>query len=59
MVENFAPASRRVIWDKLSITPGGPTYEILDSVTRYMTNIDSDYRRLHLKLVKNYRSIFR
>ena len=43
MVERFAPASRRTVWDELGITPGGPTYEILDSVTRCMTNIDGDY----------------
>jgi carbon-monoxide dehydrogenase catalytic subunit len=43
MVDVFAPASRKDIWRKLDILPGGPAHEIIDATARAMTNIDGDY----------------
>ncbi|MEO5359347.1 MAG: anaerobic carbon-monoxide dehydrogenase catalytic subunit [Nitrospirota bacterium] len=43
LVEIFAPESRKRIWKDMGIFPGGPLHEILDTETRCMTNIDSDY----------------
>ncbi|MBF0555772.1 MAG: anaerobic carbon-monoxide dehydrogenase catalytic subunit [Nitrospirae bacterium] len=43
LVEIFAPESRKRIWRDMGIFPGGPLHEIMDTETRCMTNIDSDY----------------
>ncbi|MBF0539131.1 MAG: anaerobic carbon-monoxide dehydrogenase catalytic subunit [Nitrospirae bacterium] len=43
LVEIFAPESRKKVWRALGIFPGGPLHEVLDTETRCMTNIDSDY----------------
>ncbi|MBF0456420.1 MAG: anaerobic carbon-monoxide dehydrogenase catalytic subunit [Nitrospirae bacterium] len=43
LVEIFAPESRKKIWRDMGIFPGGPLHEIMDTETRCMTNIDSDY----------------
>ncbi|MGE5587980.1 MAG: anaerobic carbon-monoxide dehydrogenase catalytic subunit [Clostridia bacterium] len=42
-VAAFAPETRKKIWRKLGIFPGGPISELVDSTARAMTNIDSDY----------------
>ncbi len=43
MVDAFAPQSRKDIWRGLGILPGGPLNEMMDMVTRSMTNIDGDW----------------
>jgi len=43
LVDILAPESRKKLWRELGIFPGGPLHEVLDTETRCMTNIDSDY----------------
>jgi len=43
ILDTFAPESRKKVWRNLGIFPGGPMHELLDTKTRCMTNIDSDY----------------
>lgn len=43
LVEIFAPESRKTLWRNLDVFPGGPLHETIDTETRCMTNIDSDY----------------
>jgi carbon-monoxide dehydrogenase catalytic subunit len=43
LLDTFAPESRKKLWRELGIFPGGPLHELLDTETRCMTNIDSDY----------------
>ncbi|MCI4624908.1 MAG: anaerobic carbon-monoxide dehydrogenase catalytic subunit [Candidatus Magnetoovum sp. WYHC-5] len=43
VVEIFAPESRKKLWRQLGIFPGGPLHETIDTESRCMTNIDSDY----------------
>ncbi|MBF0519157.1 MAG: anaerobic carbon-monoxide dehydrogenase catalytic subunit [Nitrospirae bacterium] len=43
LVEIFAPESRKRLWREMGIFPGGTLHEIMDTETRCMTNIDSDY----------------
>ena len=43
MVSAFAPDSRKEVWRKLGILPGGPLNEIMEATTRSMTNIDGDW----------------
>ncbi len=52
-VEALAPESRKELFKKLGITPKGPMNELVDSVTRSMTNIDGDYITLALAALRN------
>lgn len=47
-VKVWAPKRRQEVWRKLGIFPGGPMHELLDTVTRTMTNIDGNYVALAL-----------
>lgn len=42
MVEVFAPKSRREVWKRLGILPGGPLHEMMDAMTKSMTSVDTD-----------------
>ena len=48
----MAPESRRDVWKKLNILPGGPLHELMDVTTSVMTNVDSDYSSLALKTLR-------
>jgi len=52
-VERLAPESRKEVFRKLGIMPKGPMNELVDSVTRSMTNIDGDYITLALAALRN------
>lgn len=52
-VEKLAPESRKEVFRKLGIMPKGPMNELVDSVTRSMTNIDGDYITLALAALRN------
>ncbi len=52
IIEYFVPEGRIKIWKNLGILPGGPLHEILETETRCMTNIDSDYVSLALKSLR-------
>ncbi|ADU97300.1 anaerobic carbon-monoxide dehydrogenase catalytic subunit [Thermovibrio ammonificans] len=52
-VEKLAPESRKEVFRKLGIMPKGPMNELVDSVTRSMTNIDGDYVTLALAALRN------
>jgi len=52
-VEKLAPESRKEVFRKLGIMPKGPMQELVDSVTRSMTNIDGDYVSLALAALRN------
>ncbi len=53
LVEKLAPGSRKEVFKKLGIFAKGPYQEIVDSVTRGMTNIDGDYITLALAALRN------
>lgn len=42
LVEAFAPKTRKDVWSKLGIMPGGILSEIRDALTKSMSNIDTD-----------------
>ncbi len=48
----MAPGSRKEVWKKLNILPGGPLHELMDVTTSVMTNVDSDYSSLALKTLR-------
>ncbi len=48
----MAPESRKEVWKKLNILPGGPLHELMDVTTSVMTNVDSDYSSLALKTLR-------
>ena len=52
-VEKLAPESRKEVFRKLGIMPKGPMNELVDSVSRSMTNIDGDYITLALAALRN------
>jgi len=52
-VEKLAPESRKEVFRRLGIMPKGPMNELVDSVTRSMTNIDGDYITLALAALRN------
>jgi carbon-monoxide dehydrogenase catalytic subunit len=52
-VEKMATESRKEVFRKLGIMPKGPMNELVDSVTRSMTNIDGDYITLALAALRN------
>ncbi|MEO2083620.1 MAG: carbon monoxide dehydrogenase, partial [Desulfurobacteriaceae bacterium] len=52
-VEKLAPESRKEGFRRLGIMPKGPMNELVDSVTRSMTNIDGDYITLALAALRN------
>jgi carbon-monoxide dehydrogenase catalytic subunit len=52
MVEAFAPESRKELWRKLGIFPGGPLHEVMSASTSGMTNVDSNYVSLALKALR-------
>ncbi len=52
MVNAFAPKSRKELWRKLGIFPGGPLHEIMSASTSAMTNVDGDYVSLALKALR-------
>ncbi len=41
-VEAFAPASRKELWRKLNIFPGGANAEVAFAITKCMTNLNAD-----------------
>lgn len=59
LVEAFAIPQRKELWKKLDIFPGGPNSEILTSLTKSMTNVNSDpvdllLQALRLGIVNEY-----
>ncbi|MFO8110222.1 MAG: anaerobic carbon-monoxide dehydrogenase catalytic subunit [Thermoplasmata archaeon] len=52
VMERLAPGSRKQVWKKLGILPGGPLHEMMDVNTSVMTNVDSDYASLALKTLR-------
>jgi len=52
-VEKLAPETRKEVFRRLGIMPKGPMNELVDSVTRSMTNIDGDYITLALAALRN------
>jgi len=52
LVETFAPATRKEVWQKLGVIPGGVHSEIRDGLTKSMTNITSDPIDLLLTAVR-------
>ena len=52
MVEVFAPESRKKLWRKLGIFPGGPLHESMVASVSAMTNVDGDYTSLALKALR-------
>jgi len=52
MVEAFAPQSRKDLWRKLDIFPGGPLHEIMSASSSAMTNVDTNYVSLALKSLR-------
>jgi carbon-monoxide dehydrogenase catalytic subunit len=52
LVEVFAPESRKKIWRDLGIIPGGIQSEIVEALTKSMTNITSDPVDLSLTALK-------
>ncbi|MGE5577482.1 MAG: anaerobic carbon-monoxide dehydrogenase catalytic subunit [Syntrophothermus sp.] len=42
LVEVFAPQTRKEVWQKLGVIPGGMLSELRDALTKSMTNITSD-----------------
>jgi anaerobic carbon-monoxide dehydrogenase catalytic subunit len=63
VVEAFALPQRKEIWKKLDIFPGGPNSELLTSLTKSMTNVNSDpvdllLQGLRLGIVNEYIGLF-
>lgn len=63
MVEAFALPQRKEVWKKLDIFPGGPNSELLTSLTKSMTNVNSDpvdllLQGLRLGIVNEYIGLF-
>jgi carbon-monoxide dehydrogenase catalytic subunit len=52
IVEAFAPESRKELWRKLGIFPGGPLHEAMSASTSAMTNVDTSYVSLALKALR-------
>lgn len=52
LLELFAPASRKEVWEKLGVIPGGVLSEIRDALTKSMTSIDTDPVDLLLTAVR-------
>jgi len=52
MAEIFAPESRKKLWKKLGIFPGGPMHEMKDATSSCLTNVDGDYKSLALKALR-------
>ena len=52
MVEIFAPESRKKVWRKLGLLPGGPTNENINALSHCLTNVDGDYVSLSLTALR-------
>ena len=52
MVEMFAPESRKKVWQKLGLMPGGPTNENINALSHCLTNVDGDYVSLSLTALR-------
>lgn len=52
LLEAFAPTSRKEVWKKLGVIPGGVLSEIRDALTKSMTSIDTDPVDLLLTVVR-------
>lgn len=52
VLEEFAPNSRKNVWQDLGILPGGPLHESMDVNTSVMTNVDSNYQSMALKSLR-------
>ncbi len=52
MIEVFAPASRKKLWQDLAIYPSGVMHEIKDAMASCLTNVDGDYFSLARKALR-------
>ena len=51
-VRAFAPRRRLEVWEKLGVIPGGPQSELLESMTRTMSHINTDPMELLLNAMR-------
>jgi carbon-monoxide dehydrogenase catalytic subunit len=52
LVTAFALPQRLKVWEKLGVIPGGPTSELMTSLTKGLTNMDSDPIDLMLQALR-------
>ncbi|WP_088555216.1 anaerobic carbon-monoxide dehydrogenase catalytic subunit, partial [Calderihabitans maritimus] len=52
MIEVFAPAPRKKVWQDLAIFPAGVMHEIKDAVASCLTNVDGDYFSMARKALR-------